>query len=402
MHVIVLGAGVVGVTSAYYLAERGCRVTIIDRADDVAMATSHANGAQLSYSFTESLAGHGFFARLPGLLSGSDRAIRVRLTPGLVPWGLRFLAQCTTRRARDNTLRQLTTARRSAALLSELRQQIDLEFAFRPAGKLVMLANADEVRVAEDTTALKRRHGVDIEMLTAAEALDVEPTLAAVRQPIKAAVFSRTDEVGDAYLFARGLRQHLERSHDVRFLLGHEAHRIVLSDNGAAAVLSDQTIDADAVVVCTGAWSQPLLRKHGIDPKIYPVRGYSVTLPAGPSAPSVSLTSLNNRFVMTRLNGRIRIAGFTDFDGFNTASDATRIRTLVDTARQVAPDAAEFNSGEMQPWGGFRPMTPSGRPVVGATKAPGIYLNTGHGMLGWTLACATAEAVADAVVTQRA
>jgi len=401
MHVVVLGAGVIGVSTAYYLAELGCRVTVVERADDVARATSYANGGQLSYSFTESLATPGFIMKIPALLLGRDIGARIRMSPQLMHWGVRFLTQCTSKRARTNSLTLLKTARRSQHLMSKLRQTISFDFAFRPAGKLVLLATDEEVRTAENSTALKRKHGSDVELLSASEATSVEPALAALDMPIKAAVYSRGDEVGDARKFVVGMRKYLEHQQDVTFHVGMSANRLIRKDGRIVGVHCDESINADAVVVCLGIWSRDLLRDVGVDPHIYPVRGYSVTLPISTASPSVSVTALRERFVFSRLNDTIRIAGFADFKGFDNRDDEDRVGALVNTARRVAPHAADYDIEDQHPWGGFRPMTPSGQPHAGRTNVEGLFLNTGHGMLGWTLACATGKATADAVVHAR-
>jgi D-amino-acid dehydrogenase len=168
------------------------------------------------------------------------------------------------------------------------------------------------------------------------------------------------------------------------------AHAVVVDDD-------DDTIEADAVVVCMGAWSGRLLRTIGINPHIYPMRGYSITLPSGEASPSVSVTVLKHRIVFSNIDGFIRIAGFADFAGFDTSADAERTRLLLELAKRVAPDAASYDSEDAHAWGGFRPMTPSGQPLVGATGIRGLFLNTGHGMLGWTLACSTGYGAAQAV-----
>ncbi len=162
-------------------------------------------------------------------------------------------------------------------------------------------------------------------------------------------------------------------------------------------IVDDEEVEADAVVVCLGAWSQAFLRDAGINPRIMPVRGYSITLPPGLSAPHVSVTALKYKMVYSRLDGATRIAGFADFTGFDSGADEARIRLLSETARRFAPGAADYDAPEAKSWGGFRPMTPDGRPLVGATQVPGLYVNVGHGMLGWTLACATGHDAAQAV-----
>ncbi len=398
MHAIVLGAGVVGMTTAYSLAERDVRVTVIDRNDGVAYECSHANGGQLSYSFAESLATPAFLAKLPRVLAGRNFAQRIHLTAALIPWGLRFLLQCTSRRSQANTLALLETASASARLLDGIRAKTNIDFSYRPAGKLVLLATDAEARVARESTRFKRTHGINVEMLSAAEAIAIEPAIENFTGPIVAAAYSQTDEVADAFRFSDGLHDYLS-ARGVEFRMGTTVTELRSCSGAVNGVrCGGQEYDADAVVVCLGAGSTAVLRDVGIRTGIYPVRGYSVTLPAGDAAPSASVTTLTNRFVFSRLNGDMRIAGFTDFDGLCTRTDDARVATLLGAARRLAPKFADYDSAHKHPWGGFRPMTPSGRPLVGATKVPGLFLNTGHGMLGWTLACATADAVADAVV----
>ena len=173
MHVLVLGAGVIGMTTAYYLAERGCRVTVLDRGNEAANGASHANGGQLSYSFTDSLARPSFIRQIPRLLAGLDPASRIRVSAGLFGWGSRFLAQCTSARSRHNTLALLETALRSAELMAELRGSLDLEFAHRPAGKLVLLESDEEIASAQDTSRLKAEHGSDTVVLSRDAALEL-------------------------------------------------------------------------------------------------------------------------------------------------------------------------------------------------------------------------------------
>ena len=398
MHVIVIGAGVIGVTTAYYLSELGYRVTVVDRDTEVADEASYGNAGQLSYSFTDALAKPEFVAKIPALVAGLDTAYRVRLAPALVPWGMRFLSQCTTRRAQENTVAVLKSALRSQKLMQELRDRLPFDFAHRLAGKLVLLSNTAEVNAAKANVALKDQHGCKTEILCREAAVDVEPALADMSENFVAAVYSRSDSVADSRLFTRGLKEILEKRSDVEFKLGVQVERLHKHGQQLRSVeLDDGELTADAVVICTGAWSSKLLRSVGIDPQVYPVRGYSVTLPPGDKAPSVSVTVLGKKIVFSRMNGNIRIAGFADFKGFDTENDAGRIDTLIETARSHAPLAADYSASEQQHWGGFRPMTPDGRPRVGQSSVAGLYLNTGHGMLGWTLACASGYDVAQSV-----
>ena len=398
MHVVVPGAGVVGVTTAYYLSQRGCDVTVVDRASEVGDGASFGNAGQLSYSFTDSLAKPEFLAHIPALMLGRDDGVQVRLSADLVTWGTRFVGQCTRKHARENTLAVLKIAMRSAELLAELREVLPFDFWHRKAGKLVLLSSQAEIDAAKTTLELKRSHGCDTQILSLADALEVEPALEHISEEIAGAVYSKSDEVADSQKFTAGLKDWLETNGNVKFRLSSNARKLIARDGRThAVVVDDDTIEADAFVVCMGAWSPELLQTVGINPHVFPVRGYSITLPPGEAAPSVSMTALKHRMVYSRLNGHVRIAGFADFLGFDTSADGERIEHLLELARQYAPLAADYDAEDMQPWGGFRPMTPNGQPQVGRTRSKGLYLNTGHGMLGWTLACATGYDAAQAV-----
>jgi D-amino-acid dehydrogenase len=398
MHVVVVGAGVIGVTTAYYLSEFGCRVTVIDRASEVAVGASYGNAGQLSYTFTDALARPEFIARIPGLLAGCDSGSKVRFAPALVPWGLHFLSQCSSKHASENTIALLKTALRSAELMDTLRDAVPIDFSHRASGKLILLSDTEELRAAEANAKLKSDHGGDTQILPADDAIGIEPALDKFSDKFIAAAYSKGDAVADSRKFTLALKEWLEKTANVRFRLGCNVERLTKSNGRLQSVnLEDEEIAADAIVVCSGAWSGQLLQPLGINPQIYPVRGYSVTLPPGDDSPLVSVTILKRRIVYSRLNGNVRIAGFADFKGFNTADDAKRIAALVDIARISAPLAADYSAREQHKWGGFRPMTPNGQPHVGPSGIDGLYLNTGHGMLGWTLACASAYDVAHSV-----
>ena len=398
MRVIVLGAGVVGVTTAYYLSQRGCEVTVVDREPEAGEGATFGNAGQLSYSFTDALAKPGFLSHLPAMILGRDRGSKVRLSPELVNWGMRFLAQCTSNRARDNTLSVLKLAMRSASLIDEIQRTLPFDFHYRTAGKLVLLSTEAELATARATTELKQKNGCSAVVLSRDEAIAVEPALADLAEDFVGAVYSKSDEVADSQRFTTGLKDWLEKEGAATFRLSSTAHELVVHDGRTRGVILDEDqVEADAVVVCLGAWSRDILRKAGIDPHIVPARGYSITLPPGPSAPEVSVTALKHKMVYSRINGFVRVAGFVDFMGFDTSADDERAHTLRDIAARFAPQAADYDSDDAQVWGGFRPMTPSGQPQVGPTAIPGLFVNVGHGMLGWTLACATAYDAAQAV-----
>ncbi len=398
MRTLVLGAGVTGVTTAWALARAGHAVTVVDQASSIASGTSYANAAQLSYSFVDSLATPDFLPELPGMLLGKHIGARVGFDADMLSWGLQFIAECRRSRSERATVRLLELAHRSAEQLEVLLDEVALDFDYRGAGKIVLLPNAEAVRLAEKQVELKRKHGSDVDVLDKDAALAVEPTLAEMNEAFEGVVYSASDTVGDARAFSAALATHLETRCDVEFRMGTTVDAFLLDGVSVAGVVAgDDTIAADAVVVCLGTGSRRLVGTLGINLPILPVRGYSVTLPIGPRPPTTSVTSIENHFVFTRLGERMRIAGFTDFRGFDTSHDDVRVSELIDIARHSAPLAAEYDAAEQNAWGGFRPMTPDSLPRVGKTARDGLYLNTGHGMLGWTLAAGTASVVADAV-----
>lgn len=398
MRVAVLGAGVVGVTTAHFLANAGHDVTVIDREASVAESCSLGNGAQLSYSFTDAMASPSFLLRMPGLLAGLDSAILVRPSINLdfIRWGLEFLSQCTRQKAAANTLANLELAVRSAQLLRDLRNDLPADFHYREAGKLVLLRTAREMDDARRASEIKAGLGIRANVVTMEEASDIEPAIAQMTGPYAGAVHSPGDDVGDSREFTALLARQLEQQESATFQMNTEVNGLIAERDSIKGVrTSDGDLEADAVVVCLGSWSPALLKQVGIRAAINPARGYSVTLPPGLGSTGLSVTDFGRRFVMTRLGEKVRIAGFADFVGYSTKRDAARIAQLLEVAREAAPEGADYGHPENHAWGGFRPLTPDGRPLVGPTRLQGLFLNTGHGSLGWTLACATAEQLAN-------
>jgi D-amino-acid dehydrogenase len=335
-------------------------------------------------------------------MTGTDPAIRIR--PGLdfdfFRWGLTFLGQCTTRNFSSNTIEVLKLALQSASLMESLREEVDFDFSFRKAGKLVLIRGFAELDAAKKSTTLKNQHGCDVRILNVQEAFEIEPSLQNMRTGYSGAVYSAGDHVGDAKAFSVGLAKFLQSRFGVDFRLGCEAHGVQIANGRISGVLvGDDSLPADAVVVCLGAWSSRFLGNGPVSQRIVPVRGYSITLPPGKHPPRLSISDVEHRIVFSSLNDTIRIAGFADFLGFDDQADAGRIELLLKVARSVAPDAADYTAIDQHGWGGFRPMTANSRPIVGPGAVRGLYLNYGHGMLGWTLACSTGFNVAQMLAT---
>jgi len=340
MHVVVLGAGVVGVTTAYFLSERGHSVTVVDRADTVACGASAGNGGQLSYSFTDAMASPALLSKIPKIMLGADPAFFMRptLDSQLFCWGPAFLRQCSSHQNRQNTVAVLQLALRSAQLMTALRERTGVEFSFRRAGKLVMLGSQEAMTDATKNCTLKRQYGCDARLVTFAEAVEIEPALAHMEPQYTGAVYSENDQVGDSREFTGGLSRWLTDNGKATFKLNTTVRKIVTRGGKFEAIETDQgEIAADAVVVSLGAWSGQLLGPLGIRTNIYPMRGYSITLPVSETSNSVSISDTGYKMVFSRLGDQLRIAGFADFVGYRTDRDHERAQVLMQTARRIAP-----------------------------------------------------------------
>lgn len=257
-----------------------------------------------------------------------------------------------------------------------------------------------QAALANTKNSCARKHslGCDARVVPFEQAIEIEPALQYLSKHYTGAVYSESDEVGNSLAFTTGLGQWLTSNRDVEFQLNTMVRKIVTMNGKLAAVETDQgALETDALVVCLGAWSSSLLDPLGIKTNIYPVRGYSVTLPCIDTSNSVSITDLASKTVFSRLGDQVRIAGFADFVGYSTKKDPQRVQQLLETAQKTAPVIADFSTNSRSEWGGFRPMTPNSQPLIGASSIEGIHLNTGHGMLGWTLACVSGQTVASGI-----
>lgn len=393
-HVLVIGAGVVGMTTALALIERGRRVTLIDAAEGPGLGTSFANGAQLSYAYTDALASPGLIAQMPRLIAAADPVFRLHpsLDPDFLRWGLAFLRNATAARFRRNTIAGLELAIESRLALHALIARHNIAFGHEAAGKLHVYRDAKGLAAAAEMAALKNAMGVVQHVLTRGEAIAVEPALVAIRDEMAGALYTPGDEVGDPYRFCTGALAVLKSSGRFTGCFRIRVSRIE-AKGGKPAVLTDNggRIDADAVVLCAGADAAKLARTAGARLPIQPMKGYSMTAPPGPHAPSVSITDVSNRIVFARLGDRMRIAGLADLGARDRRVDPRRFAALAGGARAALPEAADYDNIEAR-WAGLRPMTPDSLPVI-RRIAPGVFANAGHGALGWTYAAGAAARV---------
>lgn len=393
--VVVIGAGVVGMATGLTLADRGHRVTILDGADGPGRGTSFANGAQLSYAYTDALASPTTIAQIPRLLLARDPAFRLHpgLDPDFLRWSLAFLKNGSSGRYRRNTLRGLVLAIQSRQALHTLTHRHSLDYGLTTPGKVILYRSERNFEAARCIAAHKLAAGAEQVFLNADEAVAVEPMLSSLRNQIAGAIHSPSEEVGDPFQFCVG-------AHAAFTAAGGESRfataiaRIDTDQARPAAVTADgRRFETDCIILCSGADSAALARSLGVRLPIIPMKGYSITAPPGASAPRVSVTDAVNRVVFARLGSQMRIAGLADLGQRDTRIDPRRLAALIASARSALPEAADYDA-IVSTWAGLRPMTPDSLPII-RTIAPGVIANTGHGALGWTYAAGSAERVAD-------
>lgn len=393
-EIIVLGAGVVGMATALTLADRGHRVTVVDSARGPGLGTSFANGAQLSYAYTDALASPATLPQIPRLLLGLDPALRfhLRLDPDFLRWSLAFLRNCGAAHFRRNTLEGLALAAESRTALDTLSARHGLEFAHKVAGKIHIYRTAASFAAAEQMVALKKAGGASQMLLDPDAAVALEPMLAPVRAGIVGALHTVDEAVGDPHLFCTAAHAALLRAGGSS-MFGVEIARIEANGRKPTIITSEGSrVPADRIVLSAGTGAPRLARQLGVHLPIQPMKGYSITALPGPAAPTASITDVANRVVFARLGNRMRIAGLAELGKRDTLVEPRRLQALIDSARAALPQAADYDSIESS-WAGLRPMTPDSLPIT-RTIAPGVIANTGHGALGWTYAAGSAERVA--------
>ncbi|MDP2123682.1 MAG: D-amino acid dehydrogenase [Parvibaculum sp.] len=407
MKVAVIGAGIVGVATAYELALRGAEVTLIEEREGAGLGTSFANGGQMSACEVAPWAG----PEIPGLilrwLGRADAPFRLRpkMDPEQWYWLLRFLMRCRASARRErippNLELALLTRARMAAYEAGF-QDAGQRFVFdrRDKGILRVFRAAHGLREAAAESETMARLGVEQHVLTPAQCVELEPALASALQrgEIAGGLHSPSDSSGDAYLFSKHLAEAAARL-GVGFLTGAPVANIIIRAGRACGVMTAQgPVDADAVVVAAGTGTAALLKPLGLRSWIYPVKGYSVTLPAPEgNAPEVSITDEARKIVISRLGNRLRAAGQAEVGGYGLTLEPARAASVLNALTSLLPqvgagaDAAEF-------WCGLRPMTPDGSPVIGRLEPfSNLFINSGHGTLGWTLAAGSGAALADLV-----
>lgn len=397
MHVCVLGAGIVGLATAYSLRRAGHEVTVVDRASPGSGA-SGGNGGQLSYSYVQPLADPAIWRQLPKLLlsPSSPFKLRPRLDARQWLWGAQFLAACNSRTSRNTTAQLLSLAALSRQAFDAMMAKEKLDCDFSATGKLVLYANESAFAAARRQMLLQRELGSIQEAVNADRCVEIEPALKSRHRQIAGAIYTPGECAADCQKTCDALLAVLRRE-GVRFVLNTPVERLVMRGGLVAAAATAQGhLEADHYVMSLGAGAARMARVLGVHLPVYPLKGYSITVdvvPGDGAAPRVSVTDSARKVVFARIGSRLRVAGMAELSGYDTAIDPAQIASLKASTQTVFPDCSHFDN--LSPWAGMRPATPTGLPVIGThAKGPAnLLFNTGHGALGFTLAFGSAQRI---------
>ncbi len=399
MDIVVLGGGVVGVTSAWYLAKAGHKVTLLERRDGVALETSHANAGQISPGYASPWAAPGIPLKAAKWLLQKHAPFTVRPTsdPFQLRWMLKMFANCTPAAYAVNKGRMVRLAEYSRDCMKQLRDELALDYEGRQLGTLQLFRSQAQRDASQRDIAVLEEYGVPYQSLNADGCEEVEPALARVRGKVVGGLRLPGDETGDCFRFTQALADEA-RKLGVSFVFNCAIDEVEIAKGRAVAVRAgEQRFQADAIVCALGSYGTGFLRPLGIELPVYPVKGYSLTLPMtdAEGAPRSTVLDETYKVAITRFDERIRVGGMAELSGFNLALNPRRHDTLAMVVRDLFPQGGNLEQATF--WTGLRPMTPDGTPLVGPSPIPGLWLNTGHGTLGWTMAAGSGQLLSDLI-----
>ncbi len=398
MKVIVLGAGVVGVTSAYQLAKAGHEVTVVDRQEGPALETSFANAGEVSFGYCSPWAAPGIPLKAMKWLfmDHAPLILRPKMDTAMLSWMAQMLRNCTSERYAINKSRMLRIADYARVSLAEVRAETGIAYDERMQGTLQLFRTRQQLDAsAKDVKALAA-DGVPYEVLDPEGCIRVEPALRHVREKIVGGLLTPKDETGDCFKFTNALALKAAEL-GAKFVYGTNIKALDVEGGTVRGVVTDrETLRADAVVVALGSYSPMLVKQFDIRLPVYPVKGYSLTIPIvdAARAPESTVMDETYKIAITRLGDRIRVGGMAEISGYTNDLGQKRRATLEHSVTDLFP-GGDVSKADF--WSGLRPMTPDGTPVIGATKVKGLFLNTGHGTLGWTMSCGSAKLISDLV-----
>ncbi|MCW5702897.1 MAG: D-amino acid dehydrogenase [Bradyrhizobium sp.] len=397
MKVLILGSGVIGVTSAYYLARAGHDVTVVDRQPGPALETSFANAGEVSPGYASPWAGPGVPVKAIKWLLMKHGPLVIRPNPDPVMWWwlLKMLRNCTAARYAVNKSRMIPLAEYSRDCLRALRAEIGIRYDERSQGTLQLFRKQQQLDHTGDDIAVLGQYGVPYELLDRDGCIRAEPALVQVRDKFVGGLRLPQDETGDCQMFTAALAEQAAQL-GVTFRFNVNIDGLVAEGGRIAGVAtSEGVLQADSYVVALGSWSQQLMRRIGIAIPVYAVKGYSITVKIAEEngAPVSTVMDESYKVAITRLGTRIRVGGTAEVSGYSDTLHPARRATLDHSLTDLFPRGGDLTDAQF--WCGLRPMTPDGPPVIGSTRYPNLHLNTGHGTLGWTMACGSGRVLAD-------
>jgi D-amino-acid dehydrogenase len=398
MKVIVLGAGVIGTTTAYQLAKAGHEVVVVDRQAGPALETSFANAGEVSFGYCSPWAAPGIPRKALKwiFMEHAPLILRPRLDRAMLSWMFKMLSNCTSERYAINKSRMLRLSDYSRICLADVRDETGIDYDARMQGTLQLFRTQQQLDASGKDVKALAADGIPYEVLDPEGCIRVEPALAHVREKIVGGLLTPKDETGDCFKFTNLLAAKAEAL-GVLFRYGTTIKGLDVEGGKVRGVVTDrETLRGDAVVVALGSYSPLIVKDQGIDLPVYPVKGYSLTIPIKDAsrAPESTIMDETYKIAITRLGDRIRVGGMAEISGYTNDLGAPRRRTLEHSVTDLFP-GGDITKASF--WSGLRPMTPDGTPVIGATKIGGLYLNTGHGTLGWTMSCGSARVISDLV-----
>jgi D-amino-acid dehydrogenase len=398
MKTLVLGGGVVGVTTAYFLARSGHEVTLLEEKAGVGLEATAGNAGIIAPGHSFSWASPRAPRMLWQSLRGGETAIRVRLSADLqlYAWGLRFLRECTTARARRNTLIKLRLCQYSQRLLNEVARAEGIEYQAIHRGAIYLHRDPAELEAGIKKMALLAEHGQKQEVLDAGALARLDPVFEPVQTKIAGAIRDLGDSSGDSRLFSEALARICQEKHGAILRLGTRVISLrAAGDRIEGVVTSDGVLTADNYVLALGVGAPIVARTAGVSLPIYPAKGYSSTFPLRPGGLAPAISGVDEQWLVgwSRLGDRLRLTSTAEFAGYDWGWTPRDFNNVLRLARDLFPDAADYDRGEYRAC--LRPMTPDGPPILGLGRHRNLFLNCGHGHMGWTMACGTARIVAD-------
>lgn len=399
MQVVVIGAGLAGVTAAWELCQSGHQVTVLDRHPQPAAETSHANAGLIATGHAMPWAS----PKVPGILfkslfqSNQAYRLKPRLDPHMLAWGLRFLRHCTQRRNAENTVHAWRLCHYSQQCLRQVAEQAGVDYHAQREGLFYLYHSAESLRQGVEEMRIVRDLGHQVEVLGVDEIVALDPAYEQAAGRIAGAAWCPTDESGDARLFTLGLAEAC-RARGVEFVHDCEVQRIVADGDRIRGVhTAAGPRDAELLVLAAGVEAPRLARPIGLNLPIYPVKGYSLTFPIGPThnAPQRGGLDGDQLMAFSRLGDQLRVTSTAEIAGYDSSFRPADFSPIIDAFSRLMPDAADYQAPEY--WACLRPMTPNGLPIIGASRYRNLYLNVGHGNMGWTMACGSARLLVDVI-----